>query len=391
MTIGDVKDNLANTLHGIDIDQIDSIDLLLERSANTLLSKINPIETIRTVALSQVVHDDVYNYALPSDFKEAIDLYPQDDRNFRDSALRVFARPFDLQKAIKNKQISIEGSEGSKILRINWRSRQGKVLHTMNSVTDNGTWSAVGSATGVTADTIFKVSGSGSIKFTHVASGDGIQNTTINAIDLTDENGVSDVFVWVFFSTVPTSVTAIWGNDLTTNYWTGVAQTTQADGTAFKTGWNLLKYSWSAATQTGTVTPSTIDSFKITVAGTALGTMRVDNIIFSIGRNFDIKYYSKYIIKNTSGTWLSRTTSDADTVVLDNDAMQIFHLENLIAAAQQVEDSEFDIAWAKKELGNPNSANASERVGLYSAYLAKYPSQSKKAVGFYGSLPRFRK
>ncbi len=393
MTIDEVKGNLNGLLHGGSANDLTEIELMLERSANTLLSKIDPVDTMRTVALASTIYDDVYNYALPSDYKKLVDLIPQDNRNEWDRACRTLAGAFDLKKAIRNKVISIEGSEGSKIIRINWRSRQGKLLHNMDSVTANGTWIAVGTATGIQANSIFKKSGSASIEFDLVASGDGISNIGMTAVDLTDESQVADVFVWYFFGSVTnlTSITGIWGNDITTKYWTSVDQTTQADGTAFKVGWNLIKFPWSTASQTGTVAPATIDSFKTTIAATgAIANIRVDNIIFNIGRNFDIKYYSKYLLKNSVGTFIPKTTSDADVVVLDSDAIQIYHLENLIAAAQQSKNDTYDITWAKQELnGNPSSPDLEERMGLYAKYRGEYPSQSQKAVISYGGLPKY--
>ena len=356
---------------------------MYERVASLFLQKVKPLETIRLGTLSSTVHDDVYNYPLVSDYNSLIDLIPQDNRTAWDMAFRRNSAPFDLEKAIKEKTVSIEGSEGSKIIRINWRSRQGKVLHTMNSLTDNGTWSAVGSATGLKANTIFKVSGSGSIEFDLVASGDGIQNTTMSAVDLTDEDEVADVFAWVYLPSAPTSISAVWGNDLTTNYWTSTAQTTQADGTAFKVGWNLLKFSWSSATETGTVAPASVDSFKLTIAnGSALSNIRVDNIMFSIGRNFDIKYYSKYLFKNSAGTYISLPTTDDDTVLVDNDSLPLFIFELLKAMAHQVEgtDSAFDLKYAQGELAD-----------LYPSFRSEYPDQRKKTVGKTTSGPRFQR
>lgn len=362
--------------HGGTLNKVRNIEAMLERSASRYLLKVHTLEGIRLGTLSSLIHDDVYTYFLQNDFGSLIDLIPQDNRNSWDVAFRNRAGQFDLQKARTNKTVSIEGSEGSKIIRINWRTRQGKVLNTMNSVTANGTWGAVGSATGITADTIFKISGSASIKFTHVVSGDGIQNITMTALDLTDENGVADVFFQVYLSVIPTSITPIWGNDLTTKFWTGVAQTTQADGTAFKIGWNLIKSSWSAATQTGVVAPATIDSFQVTLAGTNLGIVRIDNIIFSIGRNFDIKYYSKYLFKNSAGTYISQTTIDDDIVLVDNDNLPLYLMECLIDMAQQMEgtDGEFDITHAENQL----------KV-LYPAYKGLYPTLVKKVVSSYGN------
>lgn len=381
MTISDVKDNLSAELHGSTLNKVRNIEMLLERAANNLLSHIDPIDTMRDAALSQLIHDDVYNYSLPSDYKDIIDLYPQDNRNAHDDSTRIFAGIFDLQKALRQKKVSIEGSEGSKIMRVNWRSRGGKTLHNMNSVTANGIWAAVGTASGIAANTIFKKSGSASIEFDLAASGDGISNTGMSAIDLTDEDEVADVFVWVYFGTITnlTSISARWGNDITANYWASTAQTTQADGTAFKAGWNLIKFSWSAATETGSVDPSVVDSFRLTVASTgAIANVRVDNIIFSIGRNFDIKYYSKFLLKNSAGTWITRTTSEDDTVVLDNDAINLYHMEILKTAAHQLEgsDSAFDLKFTEGEL-----------IKLYQDYNARYPSMAKKAVSSYGSSP----
>ncbi len=378
MTVGDFKFHLKRMLHGASESSIGDIELLMERAANTMLTKIDPLSTMRVNALPNAVHDDIFNYSLPSDFKKPIDLYPQDNRVSSDKAGRKFGEDFDLNKALEQRTASTESSEGTKFIRINWRSRQGKVLNNMNSVTDNGTWSGVGTATGIEADTIFKVSGSGSIKFDMLASGDGIQNITMDAVDLTDYDEVADIFVWVYLPSAPTSISAVWGNDLTTNYWTGVAQTTQADGAAFKVGWNLIKFSWGSATESGTVAPATTDSFKITlVTSGAVSNIRVDNIIFSIGRNFDLKYYSKYLIKNSSGTWITKSTSDNDIVVLDSDEIQLYLLECLIAASQQIEgaDTAVDITWARGELQT-----------LYMKYQEEHPSQTKKVRSTYYKL-----
>lgn len=391
MQIVDVKTNLTGMLHGGTLNKVRSIEMALERAGNTMLSKCHPTETIRDAALTQAIHDDFNQYTLPTDYRDIIDLYPQDNRNFLDSAGRRPAERFALQKALENRTLSIEGSEGSKILRVNWKSRSPKTLHSMESVTANGTWSAVGTATGIQANSIFKVSGGASIELDIAASGDGIKNSTMTAVDMTDEDEVADIFLWVYFGSVAnlTSVSAVWGNDLTAKYWSAVAQTTQADGTVLRVGWNLLKFPWSTATETGTVDPSAIDSFQITFATTGtMANVRVDNIVFSIGRNFDIKYYSKYLFKSSAGVYLSRTTSDDDSVILDNDSLQIFFCEALIACAQQMEgtDSTFDMNWARLQLnGDPTSPDMVLRKGLYANYRAMYPSLSKKMVGSYSS------
>lgn len=396
-TITQVKESLIGMGHSATLNKVRNIEALFERAANNLLSKVDPIDTERTVPLAQVIHDDLNNYPLPSDYKKIIALTPQDNLTNLDSAQRVFAERFDLKKALQNKTISIEGSEGSKFMRVNWRSKASMVLNTMDSLTANGAWSVVGSAAGLKVNALYKLSGTGSIEFDVVFSGDGIQNTTQDALDLTDWDELADVIFPVYLGSVAniTSITPIWGNNLTTTFWTGAAQTTQADGTAFKTGWNFIKASWSAATETGTVDPSAIDSFKVTIQITgAIDNVRVDNIVFSLGRAFDLKYYSKYLFKNTAGTWLSRPNSDDDVVVLDSEAINLFLYESLIEMAQQVEgeDSQSDIVYASKKLhGDLSAADPLARMGLYRIYRGEYPTQSKKAVTSWSSGPRFRR
>jgi len=384
-TIIELEENLTGLAHGGSLKRVRNRNALYERVANTLLSKLDPVETIRLQELSSAVHDDLQNYPLPADYKKIIDIAPVQDRQSSDRASRVLSEPFSAELGLSNKRIAIEALEGVKFLRLDWKDSSAKTLHTMDSLTSNGTISTVGSATGLKANTLYKLSGTASIEFDLVATGDGIQNTTLTSVDLSTEDELGGFIVPVYFGSISnlTSLTFIFGNDLTTQYWTSVAQTTQADGTAFRVGWNFLLFPWSTATETGTVTPSTIDSFKLTVAATgAINNIRVDNILVSLGRIFDLKYYSQYLFKNSGGTWISKPTSDSDSLVLTGTSLQIFTLESLKAIAQQMEgkDSVFDINYANSELPS-----------LYQLYRAEHPSEAKRPVGKYWSTRPFRR
>ena len=184
MTISDVKSNLIGMGHGGTLNKVRNIEHLFQRASITELANIDPIETVRIASLNSLVYDDVFNYSLPSDYKKIIDFYPQADRRSLDSSSRQYIERFDLRRETENRTISIEGSEGIKFIRINWRKRGRKLLHNMNSLTANGTWSVVASASGLKAQTLFKVSGNASIEFDVAATGDGIQNTDMSALDL---------------------------------------------------------------------------------------------------------------------------------------------------------------------------------------------------------------
>lgn len=382
--------------HSGSLNKIRNFYAACERASNVVLTNLDPIETERLVPLAQVIHDDLNNYPLPSDYKKIIDLYPQADRDNLDSARRVYAERFDLTKGLANRTLTIEGSEGSKFLRVNWKINSSVVFHSMNSLTSNGIIAVVGTASGLKINTQIKYSGSASIEFDLAASGDGIQITGMTQIDRTNGDELDDIIIPIYFGSVAnlTSITVIFGNDLTANYWTGVTQTSQADGTAFRAGWNLIKVPWSSATETGTVDPAALDSFKLTITATgAISNIRVDNILFSLGTAFDIKYYSKYLFKNLAGTYLARPTTGEDTVIGDGDLNNIFLYELLKICAHQIEgeDSGFDINFANQMLhGNPSSPDSMMRIGLYGKYRSEYPSMSKKAVTSWSGGPKFR-
>lgn len=392
-TVLATKDHLSAMLHGGSLKRVRNIYSAFERAANNLMAVIHPIDSMRDQPLSNTVHDDVYNYSLPSDFREIIDLYPQNERNSRDSAGRKYATHFDLRKALTTKEVSIESKNASKFLKVNWRSNSPTTVHAMNDIDDNGTWGATGGTTNIKQDTITKYTGLGSVRFNIAANDDGIQCNDMSEVDLDDEDEAGDFFLWFYIKDSTdlakvTSVTLQWGNTLTTQLWLGVAQTAQADETAFKVGWNLIRVPWSTATETGTVDPESIDSVKITfqVSG-AISDIRVDNITCSRGRGFDIKYYSKYLFKNSAGSWIGKPTADDDNLVLDQDALNIFLYFLLMETAHQVEgsDSTFDIGYAEGKLGMANGRVM--KGGLISQYNSMYPSQVKKIVANYGGGP----
>lgn len=400
-TIGQAKEHLVGMGHSGTLNRVRNFEAMCERASNTMLTKVKPLELMYNAELQQTVHDQTYDYALQTYFSSIIDLYPVDDRDSLDDASRIFAETFDLRKMIDQKKISIESKQSRKFLRINWPVSAPVTINKMDSLTANGSWIVNSFASNIKFDKLRKVSGTGSIEFDLTASGGGIQNTTMTQVDLSAIDGDSDFFAWIYLPTAAhvTGVTARWGNDLTLNYWDSVQQTLQNDGSTLAQGWNLLSFPWSSATETGVVDDTKIDSFRLTFAGTALAGIRVDNIVVSKGRYFNIKAYSKFLFQDTSGNWEARPTvnSDDDLIMLDADAYQIFLMELLIAMAQQLQGSDagFDIGFAEKALyGDPRANSTEGRLGLYRMYKVEQPDQRKKASsGYYngnGNVARGR-
>lgn len=390
-TINIVENNLIGMGHGGSLAKVQNKYYMYERAANNMRAKLDLITALRTQPLTNAIHSDIYNYALPSDYGKLVDIYPQQNRQSGDFAFRKGAVNFDLHRLFKNKQLSIESENGTRYLRLNWDINTTKTLSAVNSSTG---WAAVGTAANIAEDTLYKISGSKSLAFDVVATGDGVQNTSLDVLDLSSWDEQATFFLWLYIPDTDNiaSLTARWGNDVSANYWEATAST-QADGTAFKTGWNLVKFLWSAATETGTVDPSAIDSFYLSVTGSAQTKYRLDNVIVSLGEIFELKYYSNYLFQTTAGVYIQRPTTDSDVLLVEDIGFNIFLYECLIAMAQQQEgeDSNFDLQFAYVQLnGNPGSPDPSQRLGLYRQYKKEYPSQAKKQVGnwFGGNMAR---
>lgn len=395
-TIGEVQNNLIGLSHSGTLNKVRNVYNLYERAANNMLSKIKLLESMRSAPLADAVHDKLYSYAVPTDYLSLIGIYPSGERTLSDDIARVYAEQFDRRKGLDDKKISIEGNNGNKIFRINWKNRTPKILSTMDSYNGNGTWTAVGTANGVATDTQYKYSGGGSVRFSVAVTNDGIQNTTLSAVDLTDEEGIADFIVPIYLpvATNLNSVAFSFGNDLTTNYWVTDEVYTQFDGTAFQAGWNILKFNWYDAVEHGTVDPTSIDSVSFTFnVDAAISDIRIDNILCSFGTVFEVKYYSKYLFQTAAGVRIAQPSLDTDYVICDSDSINIFLYECLDEIAHQVEgeDSSFDILQASKKLyGDPRSQDPVGRIGLYARYRAEHPAQNKKAVTSYGFSPTYR-
>lgn len=378
-------------IHGGSIQRITNIDELAYRAGMNVISKIDPAETRRITNLVNPVHRDIYDYALPTDFKKIADLRPQVNRTMRDNFFARFSKDFDLRKRMEDRTIQIKDTDANRTIRINFDiSPSPIVINSMDSLTGNGTWGAVGTAANLSVNSLFFISGSNSIEFDLLASGDGLENTTMTAQDLSEHDEISELFVWVYVNdaSLLTSVTMLWGNDLTANFWTGVAATTQFDGTAFRNGWNLCKFSWDVATETGTVDPSLIDSIRVTVASTAQNNVRIDHVTSSIGKIFEIEYYSKFLWRTAAGVYKATPSEDDDILNLDEPSYNIYLNELGLLASQQNQgaDAGADIAHFRTELYGGGT-----QIGLYETYSRDFPSEEVKKQGIYYKIPRGRR
>lgn len=392
-TIANLKDDLTGMMHGGSANKIKNFYSLCSRAGRNVLSRIDPLGTRRTAIISNAIHSDIYRYTAPVDLKgkKIIDMRPQMNRGVSDHFSGRSAVEFDMRKSLESGKTKFHVSmdTGDKIL---WISKainpEPTKIHDMDSLTADGAWTAGGQASNLTVDTLNYVSGSGALRFDIGTAGTDayLENTTLGGIDLSSSEDEGEIFARVYIPDT-TNLSQMYfrmGDDLTTNYW-DMTTNSPHDRTTWRVGWQIVRFSWSGATQTGTPASSSINALKIgfTFSGaltTAIAGFRVDRISCSKGKIYELDYYSEYLFKTSAGVWQASTTSDDDIVNLDGDAYQIYVTEVGILAAHQMqgEDSSFDITFLQNELyGN------ADRLGLYKEYAKKYPSEAIKEQDTY--------
>jgi len=399
-TIADAKNDLTGIVHSTSLDKVKNMDSLFYRAARNLLAKVDPPETIRTAQITNAVHDDVYDYAVPSDLKgnKVIDISPQVNRTEADSFSQRGIKWF--AKYLETNTFSIRHDNGNKTLRMAANVTPSPVtLNEMDSLADNGTWAVAGGGTNLTKDSLNYVLGSACLNFDAdgLSADVSIQTADMTAVDLSDEDEIAQFFVWVYVPdpSIFSSIDLYWGNDLTANYWKASA-TAPHDAISVKTGWNLFRFNWNGATESGAVNAATIDSLKITInqtAATSETDYRVDRIVCSSGEIWEIEYYSEYLFRSSAGTFQERTTDDTDIVNLNDDGYNLFINECAYLIAQQVQgaNGQSDRDFFREELEGilPNSVKT--KLGLYEKYKVDHPSQAIKRQQSYFTPWRYRR
>jgi len=396
--ISDTKSDLQRKLHGTSLAKLSDVNSLLWEAGKEIIARIDPQEMIQIENIENAIYDSVFDYTAPTDLKgnKVIDIRPQVNRELNDNFTQASKNQFDLLKT--DNSFTIKYDNAVKTLRLSKQLTTPTTINEMNDITDNGTWAVSSDASGLVKDNLNFISGGSSLKFdlaSAVGSTTGIlQNTTMTPVDLSELENEGALFHWIFFTSATpiTSVKLDWSDDATfARRWSRTV-TTPHNGTAFIDGWQLLRFDWKDATETGTVDETIIDSLKITITynGAATGAaqvVRTDSVTAQLGRIWEIVYYSKFPFRNSGGTFIERPTADTDEVNLDDDSYNIFLYEAARIAAIEIQgtDSRIDVSEYEKALyGDPSKE---DRVGLYKQYARSYPSETKKKRTTYYNMP----
>lgn len=343
-----MQTDLAAVIHGTQINQITSVNALVNRAGRQLLLDLDPQETKRIAPISGTVFNGVWDYPVPADLKgnKVIDLYPQTQRYANDVWDQAYNQAFDIGKGEpwSGDMFTPLFNSGLKTIRINAPFFPAPI--TLDACDAVGNWVSSAGATAPVADNINFVSGGGSLNFNLSAGqSSGALTDTISAVNLSAQLNQSTLFINTYLPT-PSAVTSVnlqWGSG-SSDYYSATTSVNQQN-VAFTAGWNLLAFPWLGAAVVGSPNPSSITYVKVTwnYNSTLQTAVRLDNVNSNLGAILMMEYYSKYLFSNSAGTFKETVTDPSDIVNLDVESCNL--LFNLVAyySAQQLQglDAEF--------------------------------------------------
>lgn len=345
----------------------------LNRGVRFVLGDIDMHSMKRKSALSPNLFRDVYDYTAPANIKARaiIDVKRQVKRSVSEKFDLVDEEEFDREKGIGRNIFTISENDLVKNLRVDGGKAVARTIHNCNSLTSNGTWAVVAGtdATNLTLDTINFISDGGALNFDTNSGGTtaAVELTGATNVDLTTHSQISSIFVWVYIPATSglTNFILYWGSS-SSAYWSKTV-TTNNEGNSFYVGWNLLRFDWSSATQTGTVAPSTINYVRLTITKTggmaAVTDWRVDDIISRVGDIYDVIYYTKYGWQTSAGAYLENSTATTDALNVDTEEFEMIVTKCAEYISQELKEYT-DVKYFREEYEREKEA-----------YLYSYPSE----------------
>lgn len=354
-TINQLKNDLERKLHGTTLDKLNDPDGLINEAARNVLTKIDPPETIRVTNITNGVFNDITKYILPSDLKgdRIIAIRPQNDSKTQHDVRNVYEKEFRVHPQLHH--FRVEHDDAERFLRLRESGELSTTIHALAGITDDGTWVASGDASGLAADQYNFHYGGAALSLNLAASGSSgvLTNSSMSAKDLSSyaDDGAIMVRVYLPTGSAFTSITLYLGNDAS-NYESIVA-TSAHDGTAFRDGWQWVRFNLSDAVTTGTVGYTSVDYAVFTFAydGTAQTSVRVNQMIAVLGTLYEVEYYSSCMFRDaTTGVWKESMTDGTDIINASAGLYQLLLYELADLAAQEIsgEDSGFDASYFEK-------------------------------------------
>ena len=331
----------------------DSKDLLgaVGDSARRLLSNVAPKDLSRRAEIENALYDQVFRFNCPEDLeaKDIMQWFKLDkDHNtdtFYHPMMQTTNRRFDQHKHNHKNLFTVEWQSGVKFLKVSdFSGNVGSTIHTMDSLTDNGSWNVFGNVVNLTLDNLNYLAGSGSLRFDINTSSNtgGIENFDITPVDISEFFVTGKIFSWLNvpnlnqFQTVTLDLYSSAGN------YYSITVNSPHDTSQFQLNWNLLGFPFDTRSMTtvGTPDPKAINHIKVTFVtnGTLLmQNVRMDNIVMRKGAAYGIQYVSEYMFHDVqTGIWKLRPTDGSDIIHVESETYNILLSELACVLGQEL-------------------------------------------------------
>jgi len=341
---------------------------------------VNLASMRRSQLLSPGLFSGIYEYAAPNDLKanSIIDI-PAQAKRADGSFTVVPSEQFSVSKSYGD--IAISQANGVKQLLINSQLTDvSEVVSTLESVSANGSWGAFGDAENVSDDVDDYIVGSGSITFGISSAGGttaGIVASDLSQFDVTDFlGGNSALFVYVKINSATdiTNFTMRLGSSASDYYTKSV--TTRHDGTAFVSGWNLLRFDLSSMSETGSVVDYAIDYCALFMTKSASKvsetSYKFNYAVIKRGVIHKVIYQSNYPWVTAAGVYKLNSTDDADILTANPEEYDVFVLKGISIGRRHTDFTQGDIKIADDDY--------KESVKLY---VIDHPDEVKTTISSY--------
>lgn len=332
----------------------------LNEIARQVYADVDLVSARRRTALTPNLFTRIFEYASPTDLKGygIINVEPQTDRA-RLAYTLVPSEEFYRRRDPDT--IAISDADFIKKILINSTQPTndlGIMIASFDATTSGGSsaWTAVGGGTNIRADSDDYVRENASLRFDLSASAvatAGIENSSLYSFDATNYfggNGAAFVWAYITSTTGLTNYILRLGSD-SSNYYQKTA-TTASDGTAFKTGWNLIRFDLTTLTTVGTPVVTAFDYASIYMtkltSKVSETDYRFDSLILKKGEKDNVLYYSKYPWQTSGGTYIANSTADSDYLNVDEDEFNLMVEKGIEIAGYEVDEDTSADKSAKK-------------------------------------------
>jgi hypothetical protein len=374
-TRGELKERINAGIKG-KRGMLSDFDGTINDTVRSVTSDVLDLRSLRRRSLiAPGLFDDVFSYPLPVDLKgnRIVSIHSQDLTNtYRRYSLIPF-EDFGEQRKVGTIAIN-DHDQVRKLLISSPITNSNMRVSTLDALNSGGgTWGIFGTTTEVVADQAFYVYGSGSLRFdigAAIGTTAGIVNSTLDVFDFSahlEQTSSAFVFVYIPNAANITGFTLRIGQDST--HYHAVSATQTHFGTAFVSGWNLVRFDMANKTTVGTVDATDgryvaiiLDKATTKVSETGY---RFDNLVLGTGTPQFIYYYSQYPwIDSVTGARVATASRDGDILVADEDEYSLFVYKGIELAGVEVD--EFPTSQYAMQMFNTQAAK----------YGRDYPSEA---------------